>query len=71
VIFTGVGPVGFRQRFSWSGVTAVRRTVKYGNRNGPSEQITLEGAKTLNLAGGMNAPKMNFLLSVLQQKLRE
>lgn len=70
VVFTGVGPVGWRRRFSWRQVRAIRRTQRM-NRNGISEQITFDGEKTLNFAGGVRSERLNYLLAVLRQKWRE
>jgi len=70
-IFSGIGPIGWKRRFNWSGVTAIRRTVSFGRNNSPSNQLTLEGQNRLNFAGGMNAARQEFLLATLQQKLLE
>jgi hypothetical protein len=70
VIFTGVGPVGWRRKFNWRRVTAIRRTQQM-NRNGVSEQITFEGEKRLNFASGVRAERLDYLLAVLRKKWRE
>jgi hypothetical protein len=69
MIFTGVGQVGWRRRFNWRGVTAIRRTERHG-RNGPQPQITLEGEKRLRFGTGLKAERMDYLLAVLQSKWR-
>ena len=70
VIFTGVGPVGWRRKFNWRRVTAIRRTQQM-NRNGVSDQITFEGEKRLNFASGVRAERLDYLLAVLRKKWRE
>jgi hypothetical protein len=70
VIFTGVGPIGWRRRFNWRKVTSIRRTQQM-NRNGMSEQITFDGEKRLNFAGGIKAERLDYLLAVLRKKWRE
>jgi hypothetical protein len=71
VIFTGVGPFGWRRRFSWNGVSAIRRTEKRGNRESSSEQLTFEGEKRLNFAAGVKAERLDFMLAALRQMSRE
>jgi hypothetical protein len=71
VIFTGVGPVGWRRRFNWRGVTAIHCTEKTGNRGATSEQITLEGEKRMNFAGGVKTERLDFMLAMLRKKWRE
>jgi hypothetical protein len=51
-IFNGVGPIGWRRRFNWRAVSAIRRTEKTGNRGSISKQITLEGGKQISFAAG-------------------
>lgn len=64
-IFTGIGAIGIRRHFSWSGVTKIHRTVSFGKNR--SEQITLEGVKRLNFASAVKAERMDFMLAVLRQ----
>jgi hypothetical protein len=71
VIFTGVGPLGWRRRFSWRGVSAIRKTTKYGNRGSISEQLTFEGEKRLNFAAGVKSERLEFMLAALRQMRRE
>ncbi len=66
-VFTGVGPIGWRRRFQWNEVTGIRRTIRYGNRGSSSEQITLEGTKKINFGSGINAERLEFILSALRQ----
>ena len=69
-IFTGVGPIGWRRRFSWRGVSAIRVTEQRGNRGGTTEQLTLQGEKPLNFAGGVNAGRRAFMQAALRQMQR-
>ncbi len=71
VIFTGVGPIGWRRRFNWRNVSAIRRSEKYGNRGSVSHQITLEGEKRLNFAAGVKDDRLDFMLATLRRKWRE
>jgi len=71
VIFTGVGPIGWRRRFSWRGVSSIRRTEKTGNRGSTSDQITFDGQKRLNFAANIKTERLEFMLAMLRRKLRE
>jgi hypothetical protein len=71
VIFTGVGPIGWRRRFDWRKVSSIRRTEKVGNRGGVSEQITFEGETRLNFAAGIKTERLDFMLAMLRKKWRE
>lgn len=71
IIFTGVGPIGWRRRFNWRNVSGIRRTEKYGNRGSVSEQITFDGEKRLNFASGVKDARLDFMFAVLKKKWRE
>lgn len=70
VIFTGVGQIGWRRRFTWNEVTAFHITPSYRNRQN-TEQLTLYGAKELNFASGLTKPRLNFLLGTLRHMLSQ
>ncbi|PYJ00454.1 MAG: hypothetical protein DME25_20645, partial [Verrucomicrobia bacterium] len=70
-IFTGVGPIGWRRKFNWREVSAIRRTEKYGNRGSVLQQITFEGQKRLNFAAGVKDERLDFLFRALRRKWRE
>ncbi len=70
-IFTGVGPIGWRRRFDWRKVATVRRTESYGSRGAVTQQITFDGEKRLNFAGGIKSERLDFMLAVLRKKWRE
>jgi hypothetical protein len=71
ILFMGVGPIGWRRRFDWRNVSAVRRTETYGRRGSVSQQITLEGDKRLDFAGGLKSERLEFMFEVLRKKWRE
>ena len=71
-VFTGVGPIGWRRRFSWRGVTGVRRTERVGRKGGVTRQITLDGEKNINIGGGNPGDKRaEFMYAVLLRKFQE
>jgi hypothetical protein len=70
VAFTGVGPLGFRRRFKWSGVTAIRATEQYGRRGQPSRQITIEGEKRIDFGSGLKPERLDFILAALKRMQR-
>lgn len=65
-IFTGIGPIGFRRRFEWDGITAIRRTEHTGNRGAVSNQITFEGRKQINFGSGLKTERLEFMLNALR-----
>lgn len=69
-IFSGVGPLGWRRRFNWRKVSAIRRTEKRGNRGSTSQQLTLEGEERLNFASGVKEERLDFMLAALRKKWR-
>ena len=72
VIFTGVGAVGWRRRFSWREVKAIRCTERRNGRNYSTvKQITFEGAKRMNFASGLKEARLDFMYAVLCKKWRE
>jgi hypothetical protein len=71
VVFTGVGPIGWRRKFDWRSVTAIRRTQNYGNRGGSLQQITLEGPRRIDFASGVKQEKLDFMYGMLLKQWRE
>jgi hypothetical protein len=71
IIFMGVGPIGWRRRFNWRKITAIRKTDRVGSRGSTFEQITFEGEKRLNFAAGIKTERLDFMLAVLRKKWRE
>jgi len=67
VVFTGIGPMGWRRRFHWREVTAIRKIEGY-NRNAVYYQIAIEGEKNLKFGSQVKAERLDFMLSVLRKK---
>ena len=70
-VFTGVGPIGWRRRFNWRGVSAVRCTESHGRRGSVSKHVRFEGEKSLAFATGVKDERLNFMLAVLRRKWQE
>lgn len=70
-VFTGVGPIGWRRKFQRDDVTGVRRSQRRGSKGQVSDQITIEGRKTINFGAGMKTERMTFMLAALRQWLRK
>lgn len=70
-IFTGVGPIGWRRRFNWSGVTSIRRTERHGRPGSVSKRITLDGEKRIHFAAGVKRERLDYLFAVLRRRWRE
>jgi ribosomal protein L40E len=70
-VFTGVGPIGWRRRFSWREVTGMRRTMAYSNRRMPSPQITFEGTRPISFGTGVKQERLDFMLTMLRKQWRE
>ncbi len=72
MIFTGIGPFGWRRRFNWFDVKAVRvETYWSGGRNQTQQtRIVLEGSGKLRFASGLRLQRQEFLAGVLRQELK-
>jgi hypothetical protein len=70
ILFMGVGPIGWRRRFNWRKVTAIKCTESY-NRRSVSQQITFEGEKRLNFGSNLKDERLDFMLGALRKKWRE
>ncbi len=57
-VFTGVGPIGWRQRFNWREVTTVRSN---------EGKIMLEGQRRIDLASLLNSERLYFILAALRR----
>jgi hypothetical protein len=71
VVFTGVGPIGWRRRFNWRKVTAIRVTDCRNRRGYTSRQITLDGETKINFASSIKEERLDFLFAVLRKKWHE
>jgi hypothetical protein len=69
-LFTGIGPIGFRQHFNWSDVSNIRLSQKMG-RNSASSQITIDAGKELSFASGIKSERLEFLLAALREMQKE
>jgi hypothetical protein len=69
-IFTGMGPIGWRRSFDWSGVASVRITQTF-MRNGDAGQcwIELDGPRRLRFGTLLTEPRCHFVANVLKLKL--
>jgi hypothetical protein len=69
-VFTGVGSVGWRRRFDWLQVTAVRIEPYINNNyNRPSMTIVLDGPRKTRFASGLTDARRDFVANVLRQEL--
>ena len=69
VLFTGVGPIGWRRRFAWSEVTGVAEQTRYNSKGSPSREIRLSGARPLTFGSLLSEARRQFLLAILRRKL--
>lgn len=67
LVFTGIGPVGWRRRFRWNEVTGVRRSSSADSEGHRTQRITLEGPATLHFGTGLSEARRDFLLAALNQ----
>jgi len=70
VIFSGIGPIGTRQRFDWRKVSSIRLTRSRGSRGGIFRRITFEGERQLSFGANVKDARLNFMLAALRSKLR-
>ncbi len=69
-IFTGIGPIGWRRSFDWSGVAWVRITQTFMRHGGPGQcWIDLDGPRRLRFGTLLTQPRCHFIANVLQLKL--
>ncbi len=66
IIFTGVGPVGYRQRFHCSEIAIVREDVVVGDKGARTRTIVLEGGKRLKFGSMLNEERRYFVMEVLK-----
>ncbi len=69
LVFIGFLGIGFRKRFAWSGVKAVREEISLASRSRTSS-IVLEGEKRISFGSGLNEERRRFLLHALRAMLR-
>ena len=66
VAFTGVGSLGWRNRFAWSGVRSVVEETRPSGRNGTTTSITLVGETRVRFASGVSQARRYYLLHALR-----
>jgi hypothetical protein len=70
VVFTGVGPFGWRRPFNWDDVTMVRVERSF-TRNNSSQAMTivLDGPRKLRFGSGLTENRRDFIANVLRHEL--
>ena len=71
-IFTGVGGIGWRRKFSWNDITSVRED--FGStmsHHAHRQVIRLEGRRRISFGFLLSDEKRYFLLKTLENLLRE
>lgn len=69
VVFTGIGPIGWRRRFEPQQITTVRIEAYRQTDNPSSMTIVLDGAKKLRFGSMLTEPRRDFVANVLRQEL--
>jgi hypothetical protein len=69
VIFTGVGPFGWRRPFNSQQITTVRTEAYFSGRGRQSMTIVLEGPRKLRFGSGLTETRRDFVANVLRQEL--
>jgi len=65
--FTGVWRFGWRRRFDWDKVTAVRLTERVKRRDTNMEQLLLDGPKPVTIAAGLARERLRFMAAALRR----
>ncbi len=68
--FVGVGPIGWRKRFAWSGVRSVVEETRSAGRNGTQTSLFLQGETRVSFASGISGARRSYLLQLLRGLLR-
>jgi hypothetical protein len=69
-IFSGVGPIGWRKRFAWSGVrSVVEETYRTGRRGGSQTSLFLQGETKVKFAAGISDARRYYLLQALRSMI--
>ena len=72
VLFTGIGPVGWRRRFDWMSVTGAKTSAKEWGRNGnPTATVILEGANRIRFGSLLNRERRVYVLAVLKRLIEK
>mgnify|MGYP006883238833 CR=1 FL=1 len=69
-VFTGIGPIGSRERFDASAISEVReQRSRRSGRRASSTCIVLEGPRPLFFGSQLNSPRRRFMIATLRQTL--
>lgn len=68
VIFTGVGPIGWRRRFSWDGARSVGTSISSSNDGNPSRSIRIVGTVPFTFGSMLTEPRRRYLAGVLRRE---
>jgi hypothetical protein len=66
VVFTGIGPVGWRKRFIPSQIRHVREQSSRGSKGSTTWKIVLQGSETVELGSGLTDERRRFMVQVLR-----
>jgi len=69
VVFTGIGPFGWRRPFNSSQVTTVRIEPYFSGNNGQSMTVVLDGPRKVRFGSGLTEARRVFVANVLRQEL--
>jgi hypothetical protein len=67
MVFAGVGSIGWRRKFNWSEITAIREaTIETKNSNSRVAGILLEGKSRLRFASNLDQKKRSYFMQALR-----
>jgi hypothetical protein len=69
MVFGGIGPIGWRRRFSWSGVRGVSESWTSHYSRGRRPTIRITGAKPFTFGSLLNEARREYLIAVLRREL--
>jgi hypothetical protein len=69
MVFTGVGPIGWRRAFNWLEVKSVRVEAFASRNNQRSKIIILDGPQKLRFGSMLSEARQEFVANVLRQAL--
>ena len=70
-IFTGIGGIGRRRRFSWRDVKVIRMGEQAVSKGGARECIQITAKTNYQFAADLSPSRRSFMLSELRKKWRE
>ena len=69
VVFTGVGPIGFRKHFDANEVTAVRVAPDLSGNRASAVLIVLDGPHRVRFGSGLTEARRDFIAGVLRSEM--